>query len=49
MATEIKIINPTIRLTYSEKNFAETSQIPLQNKTNPIPVSKRKNVRFVKI
>ena len=37
-----------IKLISSEKNFAETSYIPLQNKTSPIPVSKRRNVRFVK-
>jgi hypothetical protein len=41
LQTEIKITSPTIRLMSSEKNFAETSQIPLQKRTSPIPVSKR--------
>lgn len=47
-ATKIKIPNPIIKLKSSEKNFAETSQIPLQNKTSPIPVSNKRRVRLVK-
>ena len=49
IATKIKMPNPIIKLKSSEKNFAETSQIPLQNKTSPIPVSNKSIVRLVKI
>jgi hypothetical protein len=33
----------------SEKNLAETSHMPLQNKTNPTPVINKRIVRLVKI
>lgn len=44
----IRIIMPATKLTCSEKYFADTSHIPLQNNTKPTPVSSSKNVLLVR-
>lgn len=43
----INIVIPKTRLAYTERYLSDKSQIPLHNKTNPTPVSKREIVCLI--